>query len=308
MIIPLLQSIRDKQFQHQLPMSMFYNYLNTTRQSFFQAKIRIENQHDMMEQIGNLVRDYRKFKDRRAGSRSLYQNLNIKKVFNIGVTRFEELMAEYSMTLTPLRTKVVTTKSSMQSWNYPNLVAGLSINNINQVVAGDLTYLAIDGRRYLLFCLTDIYSARIVGYHLGRSMRAEDAKQALDRWIRLRRHKNLTGCIHHTDGGSQYFSELYLTVLNQFNIKISCADNCLENGYAEQRNGLIKHHLIPTLKDLSEDKIAHEFHKIITFYNSERKQEALGWLSPIAFEKKVQLMGTTPVKKISTFKTRKNGF
>lgn len=308
MRVPLLQSIKSRQGEHGLVMECFYGHIGISRQGFTKLTQYHNRRSKMIEEIEGLVKVYRWEKDRRAGSRSLYNNLDIKARYGIGVNKFEQLMSANGLSLSPLRVRVVTTKSSMQSWNYPNLVNGFVIRDISQVVAGDLTYVQLAGQRYYLFCLTDLYSARIVGYQIGRNMRAEDAKKALDMWIRLRKRKNLEGCIHHTDGGSQYFSDLYLTRLERIKGKVSCAENCLMNGYAEQRNGLIKYHLLPTIQLGWGKGLDKEIKRIMQVYNHERKQERLGWLSPVEFEKKISGMIDKPEVSLHNFKTIKNGF
>jgi len=173
-----------------------------------------------------------------------------------------------------------------QSWNYKNLTNGLKVTGVNQLVVGDLTYLKIGVKIFYLFLLTDIYSMRIVGHCLSDRMRKEEAMKALKAWIKLRRKENLIACIHHTDGGSQYFSHEYLRIITEHRIQISVAKNCLENGYAEQRNGLIKNHFIPTIRNTSESSTKTEITRIIKFINFERKQKNLGWLTPVDYEQK----------------------
>ena len=307
-MVPLLQSIKRGQGVHGLAMEGFYRHVGISRQGFSKMVKRYNQREIMVGEIEPIVKVYRSKKDRRAGSRSLYNNLGIKVRYGIGVNKFEQLISAHGLSLTPLRVRVVTTKSSMQSWNYNNLVNGLTISNINQVVAGDLTYVQLAGRRYYMFCLTDLYSARMVGYHIGCNMRAEDAKKALDMWFTLRKQKNLKGCIHHTDGGSQYFSELYLSRLGRIKAQVSCAENCLMNGYAEQRNGLIKHHLLPTIEMGSEKELGKEIKRIMHVYNHERKQEKLGWLSPVEFEKKMSGLVDKPEVSLHNFIASKNGF
>lgn len=300
-MVPLLQSLREGRGCHGIAMEQFYRYVGISRQGFFSALSQHFAHQSQWEAISRLVKDYRERKDRRAGSRSLHQNLGIKAKFGIGVSKFEWLMSETGLSLQPLRTKVVTTRSSMQSWNYPNLVNGLAMSGISEVVVGDLSYVNIGRYRYFLFCLTDLYSARIVGYHLGSRMRAEEAKRALDMWVGLRGQETLKGCIHHTDGGSQYFSFLYLDALKHMDIKVSCAENCLMNGYAEQRNGLLKHHLIPTIQCTEGSGLNREIEKVMHVYNNERKQQALGWQSPVEFEAKISLIKDRPTKVLYKF-------
>lgn len=286
-----------------LVMEALYRHLGVTRQGVNQRLQRLQGEAGLMKAIEEQVTQYRGYKGRRAGSRPLFYNLNIKEQFGIGVAKFEGLMSDYGLTLAPLRIRVVTTKSVLQSWNYNNLANRLAINGINQVVAGDLTYLSIGLSRYYLFCLTDVYSARLVGFWASGRMRAEDAKKALDAWVELRGEDKVKGCIHHSDGGSQYFSELYLEQLNNYCILISVAQNCLQNGFAEQRNGLFKHHLVPTAQALQLEYFRAELQRIFYFYNYERKQLGLGWRAPVEYEQYIESLEPQdrPAKRLHNF-------
>lgn len=296
-------SLRQGREKHGIAMEGMYRYLGVNRQTVHKGIKSYTEEQEMMEKIGDLIGSYRREKDRRAGSRSLFYNLKVKKGFGIGVTKFEQLMSAHGLTLSPLQVRVITTQSSLQSWNYSNLIEGLEVQNINQLVVGDLTYIAYLKDRYYLFCLTDVYSARIVGHCFSTRMRSIEAQSALDKWSVLRGEKTLKGRIHHTDGGSQYFSRDYMAVLNERGIQISVGQNCLENGYAEQRNGLIKHYLIPTINTTSATYLTKEIDRIIDFYNHERKQESLGWRSPVEFEQYIRTLVEKPKRIIYKPKT-----
>lgn len=285
MRVPLLTRLRERRGEHGIAMERFYAHAGWSRQGYFQALAAQRREEGMMERIKEQVREHRGTKDSRAGSRTLYYNLNVKEVHGIGVNRFERLMSEHGLSLRPLRIRVVTTRSVMQSWNYPDLSKGMVVCRINALVVGDLTYVDYGRDRYYLFCLTDVYSARIVGWELSRRMRAQDALQAFTAWVRLRGVRAVRRCVHHTDGGSQYFSELYLKAVQRHGLKVSVARSCLDNGFAEQRNALLKHHLLPMLgPDLDERGLLREAGRLIHSYNHERRQEKLGWRSPVEFE------------------------
>lgn len=302
MRLPLLTIIRSKVVASDLEMEIFYRLYNISRQGYYQSLRKEERVGKMMLVIKELVNGYRKNKDRRAGSRSLYYNLGIKDLFKIGVTKFERLMSAYGLTLQPLRIRVVTTKSSCQSWNYKNLINGLIVNSINQLVVGDITYVSLGKRRFYLFCLIDVFSLRIVGYCFSSRMRKEEALVALEMLKDLRGYDNLRDCIHHTDGGGQYFSIKYLKALGH--LKVSVAGNCLENGLAEQKNGYIKNHLIPTMNLTKEEKLEQEISRIIYFYNRERKQAELGWKSPEEFENELQVTRRTRYIRLHDFENK----
>src|SRR5690606_27732388 len=93
MMVPLLQILKARQDEHKVGMEKFYRYAGISRQGFFQAAYRQQQEQLLIIRIEKLVQDYRQKKDRRAGSRSLYFNLKIKTRFNIGVNKFERLMS-----------------------------------------------------------------------------------------------------------------------------------------------------------------------------------------------------------------------
>ncbi|WP_367387986.1 transposase [Lewinella sp. LCG006] len=284
MQVPLLSALRADQCFHGIAMERFYELEGISRQAYFQGMLRQKEEQAMMLKVAERVKAYRQNKDRHAGSRSLYYNLGIKELLGLGVSKFERLLSEYNLTLAPYKTRLVTTQSCARSRAYSNLARGLIINGINQLVVGDLTYIKFADWVYYLFMLTDVYSARIVGWYLGQRMRAIEAHHAFKQWEQLRDRNQIKGSIHHTDGGSQYFANLYLESMNACQLRISVADNCLDNGFAEQRNGLLKQHFLPTVADLHPERITQSIDEIMYFYNHERKQEALGWLSPVEFE------------------------
>lgn len=298
MICLLFIEVKSSFQIHGIAMERFYNYFEISRQGFSKKLLRFRVNEVLIEKLQEEIGNYRKHVDRRAGSRSLYHNLNIKTRYEIGVTKFEQFVSEAGLSLVPLRLKVVTTQSCYQSWNYKNLINGLVVNGLNQVIVGDITYLYIFKSRYYLFCLTDIFSNRIVGYCLAKRMRTTEALKALEHFVKLRKGKDLRNCIHHTDGGKQYFSKIYLKLTFDLEIKNSVAQNCLENGYAEQRNGFFKYHLLPTMDLSRESKIQKELSSAINKYNNERKQKSLGWKSPVNFEKRLENGKYNPILKL----------
>lgn len=218
MIHPLLLKLRPILLELKLPFSLLYKAAGVSRQAHHKGLLSMTMEDEKWSVLPDLVKGYRSKYDNRAGSRSLYFNLNIKEVFGVGINQFEQKMAELFLTLRPLRTRVVTTQSSIQSWNYFNLTQGLEVVGINQVVVGDLTYVIVDVQRYYLFCLTDVYSARIVGWSLAIDMKADKAIEALRMFMSVRGKPSRKNCIHHTDGGGQYFSRVYLNVLSDLGI------------------------------------------------------------------------------------------
>ncbi len=137
------------------------------------------------------IAEYRSSVDFRAGSRSCFYNLDIKRRYDVGVNKFESLVAEMGMTLPVVKVRVITTKSSATlpvvkvrvittkssalSWGYSNLISGLTITEVNRVMVGDITYLYHNGVRYYFFQYLDVFSGRVVGWSIAENMKTERA-------------------------------------------------------------------------------------------------------------------------------------
>ena len=75
----------------------------------------------------------------------------------------------------------------------------------------DITYIAIAAGFVYMAAILDAWSRRVVGYAISRSIDARLAVAALKAAIRARQPPK--GCIHHSDRGSQYASEVYRGLL-----------------------------------------------------------------------------------------------
>ena len=77
----------------------------------------------------------------------------------------------------------------------------------NQLWVADITYVATwNGFVYVAF-VTDVFSRRIVGWRVSRSLRSDLALDALEMAL-WARGKNADGLVHHSDRGSQYLHPL----------------------------------------------------------------------------------------------------
>ncbi len=96
------------------------------------------------------------------------------------------------------------------------------------------------------------------------------------------------GCIHHSDRGRKYCSHDYQKILRQNGFKVSMCGkgNCHDNAAMETFFKTIKAELIwrHSWRTRRAAEIAI-FEYINGFYNPRRKHSALGWKSPLAFER-----------------------
>src|SRR5947208_3012251 len=88
--------------------------------------------------------------------------------------------------------------------------------------------------------ITDKWSRKIVGFHLGETLEARDALKALGMAVgSLRRGEKP---IHHSDRGCQYASHAYVQGAQKAGLRMSMTEknHCAENALAERMNGILK--------------------------------------------------------------------
>ncbi len=127
----------------------------------------------------------------------------------------------------------MTTDSDHNDPIYPNLAANMALDGPNQLWVADITYVAITTGFVYLAVVLDAWSRRAVGYAISRSIDARLAAAALKAAINARDPPR--GCVHHSDRGSQYASEIYRTVLREHGFvgSMSRRGNPYDNAKAE---------------------------------------------------------------------------
>jgi len=129
----------------------------------------------------------------------------------------------------------------------------------------------------------DVYSRRIIGYSVADNMRAENNISALRMALQLRNIENYDGqLIHHSDRGSQYISNDYTNLLEDYGIQISMCSDVLENAHIERVNGTIKNEYLYNWSIHSPYQLKVRVKKAVQAYNN-RLHNSLG-KTPIDYE------------------------
>ena len=149
------------------------------------------------------------------------------------------------------------------------------------------TYVATwSGFAYAAFVI-DVFSRRIVGWRVDRTLRASLALDALEMAIWARREP-LDGLVHHSDRGVQYLAIVYTERLAEAGAVTSVGSkgDSYDNALAESVIGLYKSELIfnrgpwRTVEDVELATLAW-----VHWWNTTRLHSAIGHVPPAEFER-----------------------
>ncbi len=157
----------------------------------------------------------------------------------------------------------------------------------NRLWVADITYIPTWMGFLYLAVVLDVFSRRIIGWAMADHLRAELVVDALD--MAITRRKPQAGVIHHSDHGSQYTSLAFGQRLHDAGLLASrgsrgdCYDNALmESFFATLECELLDGRAFPTHH--AARLALFEF--IEGFYNTQRRHSALGYCSPMNFERR----------------------
>ena len=246
----------------------FYKHLKATEKMLVQD-------HIVQQMVLNIKKDHP-----RMGTRKVYhlikpdlEQSNIK----MGRDALFDLMAANNLKVTRRKRRHITTNSNHVFKRYPNLIKGFEPDEPNQVWVSDITYIKSGQEFIYLFLITDMYSKKILGYRLARSLDSSHAVNSLQDAIK-NSSKPISGLIHHSDRGIQYCSKDYIKVLYRHNIKISMTEkgDPLENPIAERVNGILKDEYLNQYQILTTIQLEKSIEK----YNNKRPHLSCDMLTP----------------------------
>jgi putative transposase len=179
----------------------------------------------------------------------------------------------------------VTTDSKHNLPVAPNILnREFSVNVPGKVWVSDITYIPTDERWLYLAGIKDLFNGELVGYAMNERMTKSLVIQALFRTT-ASKHPD-KGLIAHSDRGGQYCAHDYQNLLQQFGMiaSMSRKGDCHDNAPMESLWGILKTKLVHHRRFKTRQQAVQEITEYIEiFYNRQRKQERLGYLSPAQF-------------------------
>ncbi len=148
----------------------------------------------------------------------------------------------------------------------------------NNSICTDITFIPWRGIYIYLSIVIDLRNNEIIAWHISLSNDLELVKQTF-KDIDLNKYLYV-----HSDHGIQYTSNWFANLISNSKAiqSMSRIGNSLDNRPAEYFFSIIKEELIKLNKidDLEFDEIYKLIFNFISYYNNDRIQSSLGWLTP----------------------------
>ena len=235
---------------------------------------------------------------RRYGVRRLVPEL-LDQGLKIGHQKVRTILHKHGLKAIQPKSFVPRTTDSRHPYPIsPNLLKEAAFPvKVNQVWVGDITYIPLKGGGWCYLSVwMDLFSRKVAGWqllgHMQETLIIEAFKKA---WL----NRTATGgLIIHSDRGGQYAGKTFRGLLDQRGLLQSMSDvaNPYDNAFMESHFSRFKAELLQggTFDGL-ENARAEIFEFIEMYYNPIRRHSSLGYISPVAFERKTSYPQKTEV-------------
>lgn len=199
--------------------------------------------------------------------------------------RIRRLMLCAGLVPVTYRRYVNTTDSRASQLIFPNLLCqNFRTDAVNRVWVSDMTYVPTDEGWLYLCSILDLYSRRVVGWAVGKTIDQNLAISALANAVRNRNPRK--GLIFHTDRGCQYASSGFRNAVARMGgiQSMSRSGNPYDNACAESFFKTLKVECLNTMHFPSRTQAIRTIQEYLLYYNRVRIHASLSYLSPVDFE------------------------
>jgi putative transposase len=204
----------------------------------------------------------------------------------VGRKRVARLMRGARIVGVSRRRQFTTTVRDPDARPAPDLVdRNFKVDAPNRLWVADITYIPTATVFLHLAVVLDAWSRRIVGWAMATHLRTELVMDALDMALRQRRPTNV---IHHSDQGSQYTSVAFGKRCREAGVQPSMGSvgDAYDNAMCESFFATLEAELLDRQRFVTP---AHArlavFDYIEGWYNPRRRHSALGYESPLRYER-----------------------
>jgi len=277
--------MKVKRFQHGIAVmcgllkvskSGYYKWLNRKPSRWVQEEGRLEVE----------IKAAHKRTRETYGPERLQQELKGQGV-KVGICRIRRIRTKLGIRCKQKRKFRATTDSKHTHPVAENLLnQQFEVTKPNEVWVSDITYIPTEEGWLYLAGHKDLFMGEIVGYAMGSRITKNLVSQSLFRAVAAKRPG--PGLIHHSDRGSQYCAHEYRRLMSQFKMRASMSrkGDCYDNAPMESFWGTLKSELVHHSRYKMREQAIREITEYIeVFYNRQRRQARLGYLSPVNYER-----------------------
>jgi putative transposase len=155
----------------------------------------------------------------------------------------------------------------------------------NQIWVGDLTYVLVAGRWWYVAAILDRHSRRLLAWRLGQTRDARFTSRLIA--VALRRRRPPSGLIFHSDRGSEFLGTTFHAHLSAHGALQSMTRGGApdENAHMESFFHSLKAELLHGRVFSTAGDLRAQLARYARYYNQERLHSALGYQSPVDYER-----------------------
>ncbi len=203
--------------------------------------------------------------------------------------RVARLMREAGLHGASRRRQITTTMRDLKSRPAPDLVKrDFAAAGRDRLWVGDITYIPTRAGFLYLAVVVDAWSRRVVGWSMATHLRTELVLEALNMALGQRRPREV---IHHSDQGTQYTSIAFGQRCREAGVRPSMGSvgDCYDNAMCESFFATLECELLERRRFQTQVEARMAVFEFLEgWYNPHRRHSALGYLSPMEFERRAK--------------------
>ena len=270
--------------------SVLCRVLGGSEQGYYRSLRRPERgwrDRQLLEQICECLRDDEE-NGCNYGVRRIIAWLRLHRGYAGGNRRICRICRKHRLIIRPKRRPNRITKADRQAEKAENLInRDFTAQKPNEKFLTDITVVPCQDGKLYLAAMLDCFDGSIQGSYMDNNMRTELCVQALENACR---NTDIEGAILHSDRGSQFTSQVFLTALRRHKLiqSMSGTGRCYDNARMESFFATLKKeklYQIDTTR-MSRDEVKSVVFRYIRYYNLRRISSVTGGLPLLAYRER----------------------